>query len=77
MEQRISTNEETVAQVLDYFKEIREQNQQHLLNNSHQHLGLGSHQHGFPLSYNQAVIHQNNYNNQIRADLEQIKQNAI
>jgi hypothetical protein len=32
LDQRISTNEESVAQVLDYFKEIKEQNQQHLIN---------------------------------------------
>jgi hypothetical protein len=60
LDQRISTNEEQVAQVLDYFREVKEQNAQHILNNSgsgfmnqsnvHHHQ---QHHGGFPLSYAQ------------------------
>jgi hypothetical protein len=53
LDQRISTNEEQVAQVLDYFREVKEQNAQHLLNNSGLNHHSGGHHHGFPLSFAQ------------------------
>jgi hypothetical protein len=57
LDQRISTNEEQVAQVLDYFKEVKEQNAHHLLNNSSA-LNHSAAHHGFPLSYGQNQINQ-------------------
>lgn len=57
LDQRISTNEEQVAQVLDYFRDVKEQNAQQILNNSGSGFmnqsNIHNQHHGFPLSYAQ------------------------
>ena len=62
IEQRVSMNEEQVAQVQDYFKEVREQQQQQP-------------QYSFPLAFNQNLVNQQ-YSQQLRQDIDQIKHNS-
>jgi hypothetical protein len=68
LEQRISTNEDQVAQVLDYFREVREHNQSQ--QQHHQSIS------GFPLSFNQNAMNQHPFANPgaFREDYDTLKQ---